>query len=149
MGRWGVGGLARSGLGRLCWCCGISHQYWYLTYDKCVYIPGNKIKPHRSALGFGVGSNSRVEEKKDRCSLEHELPSISKLSKNPSLRQHLTDWKVFFPSIKSNVPKISLLSLSLSPFVHVLANRSHSGWKSLHKPHPNLASRAVRRIAAE
>ena len=39
----------------------------------------------------------------------------------------LTDWKVFFPSMKSNVPYIKRDSAILSPLVQDFANKSHSG----------------------
>lgn len=63
------------------------------------------------------------------------------------MRNEQTVWNVCFPSKKSSVPKINLLSALLSPFVQLLPNASHSFWKSWHSPHPNRASSAVNSTA--
>jgi hypothetical protein len=112
--------------------------------------PRKEVKSGRRRVGLRIGSGGRVEEKQDGRGLKlHLLLLVSAGITIGSITKPHTDWKVALPSKKSNVANKSLPSPALSPLVQLRASKSYSGWKSLQRPHPNLASRAVRSTATE
>jgi hypothetical protein len=112
--------------------------------------PRKEIKSGGRRVSLRIGASGRVEEKQDGRGLKlHLLLLVSTDITVRSIKKPHTDWKVALPSKKSNVANKSLPSPALSPLVQLRASRSYSGWKSLQRPHPNLASRAVRSTATE
>lgn len=114
-----------------------------------VSIPRSEVIADRLSIDLRVGADSGREVDEDGSCLELKLYIVSCDSQHKILQDSRTDWKVFFPSTKSNVPNRVLVLPSLSPLSQLLPNRSHSGWNSRQRTHPNLVSSAVSSTTAE
>jgi hypothetical protein len=111
-------------------------------------LPSCEVQSDGLCVNLCVGPRGGREVEDDGCGLEHELrPELALPFVETCSRR--TDWKVFFPSSKSKVPYINLLSPFLSPLDQLLAKTSHSGWNSWHSWHPNRAPSAVSKTTTE
>ena len=113
------------------------------------YLPREEVEACGRGVSLRVGSSGGMEEEQNRRGLQLQLIYVSHCNDVLYISRRLTDWKTDLPSKKSNVPNNSLPSPALSPLLQLRASKSHSGWKSLQRPQPNLASRAVSRTATE